>query len=32
MFNILNRLQYWLRVATAVIDMIIGAPDYREYA
>ena len=26
MFRILNTLQYWLRVATAVIDLIIGPP------
>jgi hypothetical protein len=27
MFRFLNSLQYWLRVATAVIDFIIGPPE-----
>jgi hypothetical protein len=30
MFRFLNRLQLWLRVATMVIDMIIGPPPHLE--
>lgn len=27
MFRFLNRLQHWLRVASMVVDMIIGTPE-----
>ena len=32
MFVFLNTLQHWLRVATMIIDMIIGPPPAPEFA